>query len=167
MIDLEEIQESQTTIPQHVEVENIFETQSTLSPRRSQRISRPPNRYGFLVEGNEDNLLLDEDPITYKEAISDIDSGKWKEAMKFEMDSMYSNKVWTLVDPPKSIVPIGCKWIYKRNLGGYGKIDTYKARLVVKGYNQTQGIDFEETFSPVAMLKPIWILLAIATYYDY
>ncbi|KAL0362005.1 UNVERIFIED_CONTAM: Retrovirus-related Pol polyprotein from transposon TNT 1-94 [Sesamum calycinum] len=63
---------------------------------------------------------LDNDPKTYGEAMSNIDSGKWIEAIKFEMDSMSLNKVWTLVDPPKGVKPVGCKWVYKLSLwGGY------------------------------------------------
>ncbi|KAL0449173.1 UNVERIFIED_CONTAM: hypothetical protein Slati_1473700 [Sesamum latifolium] len=53
--------------------------------------------------------------------MSDIDSDKWLEAMKFKMDLMGSNQVWTLVDPPKGIKPVGCKWIYKRKLGADGR----------------------------------------------
>ena len=87
--------------------------------------------------------------------------------MKTEIDFMYANQVWTLVDPPEGIVPIGCKWIFKRKIGIDGKVETYKARLVAKGFRQRQGADNEETFSPVAMLKSIRILLAIAAYYDY
>ncbi|KAL0287255.1 UNVERIFIED_CONTAM: hypothetical protein Sradi_7128300, partial [Sesamum radiatum] len=68
---------------------------------KSTRESRPPERYGFI--GLTDQL--DNDPRTYGEAMSDIDSNKWLEAMKFEMDSMGSNQVWTLVDPPKSVRP--------------------------------------------------------------
>ena len=83
------------------------------------------------------------------------------------MDSMYANQVWTLVDPLEGIVPIGCKWIFKRKIGVDGKVETFKARLVVKGFRQRQGVDYEETFSLVAMLKSIQILLAIATHYDY
>ncbi|KAL0355508.1 UNVERIFIED_CONTAM: Retrovirus-related Pol polyprotein from transposon RE2 [Sesamum radiatum] len=99
--------------------------------------------------------------------MSDIDSEKWIEAMKSEMDSMSSNKVWTLVDPPKGVKPVGCKWVYKRKLGADGEVTTYKARLVAKGYTQRPGVDFEETYSPVAMAKSIRIMLAIAAWYDY
>ncbi|KAL0440278.1 UNVERIFIED_CONTAM: Retrovirus-related Pol polyprotein from transposon TNT 1-94 [Sesamum latifolium] len=99
--------------------------------------------------------------------MSDIDLDKWLEAMKSEMDSMGSNQVWTLVDPPKGARPVGCKWVYKRKLGADGEVTAFKARLVVKGYTQRPGVDFEETYSPVAMAKSIQILLAIAAWYDY
>ena len=87
--------------------------------------------------------------------------------MKAEMDSMYANQVWTLVNPLEGIIPIGCKWIFKRKIGADGKVETYKARLVAKGFCQRQGIDYKETFSPVSMLKSIQTLLAVAGYYDY
>ncbi|KAL0440204.1 UNVERIFIED_CONTAM: Retrovirus-related Pol polyprotein from transposon RE2 [Sesamum latifolium] len=110
---------------------------------------------------------FDKDPKTYGEAMSDIDSDKWLEAMKSEMDLMGSNQVWTLVDPPKSVRPVGCKWVYKRKLGANGEVTAFKARLVAKGYTQRSGVDFEKTYSPVAMAKSIQILLAIAAWYDY
>ena len=87
--------------------------------------------------------------------------------MKSKMDSMYSNQVWTLVDALGGVTPIGCKWVYKEKIGADGQVETYKARLVAKGFRQKQGIDYDETFSPVAMLKSIRIMLTIATYHDY
>ena len=87
--------------------------------------------------------------------------------MNSEMDSMYENQVWTLVDPPEGVIPIGCKWVFKRKADMEGNLTTYKARLVAKGYRQKQGIDYDETFSPVAMVKSIRILLAIAAFHDY
>ncbi|KAK4381680.1 Retrovirus-related Pol polyprotein from transposon TNT 1-94 [Sesamum angolense] len=83
------------------------------------------------------------------------------------MDSMSSNQVWTLVDRPKGVRPVGCKWVYKCKIGADGEVATIKARLVAKGYTQRPGVDFEETFSPVAMAKSIRIMLAIAAWYDY
>ncbi|KAL0293565.1 UNVERIFIED_CONTAM: Retrovirus-related Pol polyprotein from transposon RE2 [Sesamum calycinum] len=131
--------------------------------RRLAKVPQPPKRYGFLgVIGQ-----LENDPKTYGEAMSDIDSGKWLEAMKSEMDSMSSNQVWTLVDRPKGVRPVGCKWVYKRKIGADGEVITFKARLVAKGYTQRPGVNFEETFLPVAMGKSIRIMLAIAAWYDY
>ncbi len=62
---------------------------------------------------------------------------------------------------------MGNKWVFKKKIDSDGKVETYKARLVVKGFRQRQGIDYEETFSLVAMHKYIRILLEIAAYYDY
>lgn len=95
------------------------------------------------------------------------DSEKWLKAMKSEIDSMHENQVCNLVDPPESVRPIECKWIYKKKIDIDGNVSIYKARLVAKGFRQIQGVDCDETFSPAAMLKSVRILLAIVAYYDY
>ena len=87
--------------------------------------------------------------------------------MNQEMESMYSNYVWELIDPLKDVRPIGCKWIFKKKIGIDEKVETFKARLVAKGYTQKEGVDHEETFSPMAMLKSIHILLSTATSLHY
>ncbi|KAK4395925.1 hypothetical protein Sango_1746800 [Sesamum angolense] len=65
---------------------------------------------------------LDNDPKAYGEVMSDINSDKWLKAMKFEMDLIGSNQVWTLVDPPKGVKPVGCKWVYKHKLGANSEV---------------------------------------------
>ncbi|KAK1632478.1 hypothetical protein QYE76_006793 [Lolium multiflorum] len=135
-------------------------------PRRSTRERTTPDWYDpclnvMIVDNN------DEDPATYEEAMMSPDSNKWQEAMKFEMGSMYDNKVWTLVDLPDSRKAVENKWIFKRKTDADGNITVYKARLVAKGFRQIQGVDYDETFSPVAKLKSVRILLAIAAFFDY
>ena len=117
----------------------------------------------FLMEdrGHTDN------PNTFDEVMFDIDSEKMVDAMKSKIDSIHLNQVWTLVDPHENIVPIECKQIYKRKIGTNCKVETYKARLMAKDYSQCKGIDYQKIFSPVAMLKSICTLLAVAAYYDY
>ena len=101
-------------------------------------------------------MLLDHDePTNYEEAMMSPDFDKWLEAMKSEMGSMYENKVWTLVDLPDDWQAIENKWIFKKKTDADGNVTVYKARLVAKGFRQVQGIDYDETFSPVAMLKSV------------
>ncbi|KAK8600808.1 hypothetical protein V6N12_050656 [Hibiscus sabdariffa] len=171
-IELEEVQQQQDTEPEVERFSQTVEENSTdleTRPlRRSTRECHEPERYGFLVTTHGDVILVDHDePKTYQEAVSSPDSEKWLEAMRSEMDSMSDNQVWTLVEPPEGIKPIGCKWVFKKKTDMDGNVQTYKGRLVAKGYRQIHGIDYDETFSPVAMFKSIRILLAIAAFHDY
>jgi hypothetical protein len=95
------------------------------------------------------------------------DSEKWLGAMKSEIESMHGNHVWNLVDPIDGVRPVECKWIFKKKIDMDGNVRIHKARLVAKRFKQIQGIDHDETFLPVAMLKSIRILLAIAAFYNY
>ncbi|KAJ9541567.1 hypothetical protein OSB04_028073 [Centaurea solstitialis] len=90
-----------------------------------------------------------------------------REAMKAEMQSMYDNQVWELTDLPQHCKAVGRKWVFKKKTDMDGNVHTFKARLVAKGFTQTHGIDYDETFSPVAMLKSIRILMAISAYFNY
>src|SRR4051812_36218744 len=80
---------------------------------------------------------------------------------------MYAKKVWTLVDIPENRKAVKNKWIFKKKTDADGNVSVYKSQLDAKGFRQIQGVDYKETFSPVAMIKSIWILLAIASYHDY
>ena len=101
-------------------------------------------------------MLLDNtEPASYGEAMVGPYSDKWLEAMKSEIGSMYENEVWTLTDMPDDRRAIENKWIFKKKMDADGNITIYKARLVAKGYRQVQGLDYDETFSPVAKLKSV------------
>ena len=112
-------------------------------------------------------MLLDHDePMNYEEAMMSPDSAKLLEAMKSEMRSMYENKVWTLVDLPDDRRAIENKWIFKRKTDADSSVIIYKARIVAKGFRQVQGVDYDERFSLVSMLKSVRIMLAIAAFYE-
>ena len=133
--------------------------------RRSTRVRNATEFYGQLV--NAVMLGEHDEPANYKEAVEGPESEKWLEAMRSEIDSMYANKVWTLVDIPEDRKAVENKWIFKKKTDADGNVSIYKARLVAKGFRQIQGVDYDETFSPVAMLKSIWMLLSIVAYFDY
>ena len=83
-----------------------------------------------------------------------------------EMDSIMSNGTWEIVDRPYGCKPIGCKWVFKKKLRPDGTIERYKARLVAKCYTQKEGEDFFDTYSPVARLTTIRVLLSLPASYD-
>ncbi|XP_019459990.1 PREDICTED: uncharacterized protein LOC109359750 [Lupinus angustifolius] len=99
--------------------------------RRSTRSNHAPDRLNLMVLdaiANED-YHSDDDPKCYEEAMQSLDHEKCQEAMESEMESMKPNKVWTLVEASKDIKPIGCKWVYKKTIGAYGKVETYKKTI--------------------------------------
>ncbi|WVZ83046.1 LOW QUALITY PROTEIN: hypothetical protein U9M48_030230 [Paspalum notatum var. saurae] len=82
--------------------------------------------------------------------------------MHEELENFERNHVWDLVEPPPNYRPIGNKWVFKNKQGENGMVVRNKARLVAQGFCQKKGIDYEETFAPVARLEAIRILLAFA-----
>ena len=83
--------------------------------------------------------------------------------MHEELENFERNQVWTLVDPPRDVNVIGTKWIFKNKQGEDGEVVRNKAHLIAQGCSQVEGLDFGETFAPVAYLEVIRILLSFAT----
>ncbi|GJV90694.1 gag-pol polyprotein [Tanacetum coccineum] len=86
---------------------------------------------------------------TLQEALNNPDASFWEEAMQEEMEALHKKKTWELVPLPGGRKPIGNKWVYKIKRNGDDQVERYRARLVVKGYAQKEGIDFNEIFSLV------------------
>ncbi|GKF06906.1 retrotransposon protein, putative, ty1-copia subclass, partial [Tanacetum coccineum] len=146
----------------------INEPQSDIVPiRSSTRTRNALNRMCLYIDAEENELGDLGEPANYKAVLLDPESDKWLNAMNVEMQSMKDNEVWDLVKLPLNSKTVGSKWLFKKKTDMDGVVHTYKARLVTKGYTQTLGIDYEETFSPVADIRAIRILIAIAAYYDF
>ena len=99
------------------------------------------------------------EPSKVDEALGD---DQWIIAMQEELNQFERNQVWELVPRSTDKHIIGTRWVFKNKLDENGIIVRNKARLVGQGYNQEEGIDFEETFAPVARLEAIRLLLAYA-----
>ena len=82
------------------------------------------------------------------------------------MDSLDENETWTLVPRPNNVNIVGNKWVFKVKCKSDGSVDRHKARLVAQGFSQTQGVDFDEVFSPVVRMAAIRSLLALANAHD-
>jgi hypothetical protein len=134
-------------------VENDDET-----PKRSKR-QRTAKSFGddFIVH------LVDDTPSSISEAYASSDADYWKEGVRSAMDSILANGTWGIVDRPYGCKPIGHKWVFKKKLRPDGTIEKYKASLVAKGYTQKEGKDFFDTYSPMARLTTIRVLLSLAT----
>ncbi|GKA59734.1 retrovirus-related pol polyprotein from transposon TNT 1-94 [Tanacetum coccineum] len=101
------------------------------------------------------------EPTSYREAVTSLEGHHWKEAIKSEIDSILQNHTWELVDLPPGCTPLGYKWIFKKKMKADGTIDKYKARLVIKGYRQREGLDYFDNYLPVKRITSIRMVLAI------
>ena len=81
--------------------------------------------------------------------------------MNEEMRALLQNETWEIVELPRDKKIVGCRWVYTLKCKPYGSLDRYKAQLVARGYTQTYGIDYQETFAPVAKINTIRILLSL------
>ncbi|GKC14816.1 zinc finger, CCHC-type containing protein, partial [Tanacetum coccineum] len=147
-------------------------------PRKGKRV-RKAKPYGsdfqlYLVERSRDQVgsqysycySIEEDPRTYNEAMQSRDAAFWKEAINDEIGSIMENNTWVLSDLPPGCKPLGCKWIFKRKVKVARTIDKFKARLVIQGCRQKEGIDYFDTYAPIARITTIRLLLALATIHN-
>lgn len=103
-------------------------------------------------------------PTNVSEALT---KKEWRNAMREEMSALEKNKTWEVVDKPRGTNIVDCKWIFTVKYNADGSLERYKARLVAKGYTQTYGVDYQETFAPVAKMNTVRILLALAAHFDW
>nr|GFB68041.1 putative retrotransposon Ty1-copia subclass protein [Tanacetum cinerariifolium] len=146
----------------------IDKPQSDIVPiRRSTKTRHTPYHMCLYIDADENELGDLGEPANYKAALLDPESKKWLNAMNVETQSMKDNEVWVLVELPPIGKTVGSKWLFMKKTDVNGNVHIYKARLVAKGYTQTLWIDYEETFSLVADIRAVRILIAIGAYYDY
>ncbi|RVW61178.1 Retrovirus-related Pol polyprotein from transposon RE2 [Vitis vinifera] len=116
------------------------------------RLSSPYSAFVFAIS----SISL---PKSTPEALS---HPGWRQAMIDEIAALHSNGTWDLVVLPSGKSTVGCRWVYTVKVGPDGQVDHLKARLVAKGYTQVYGSDYGDTFSPVAKIASVRLLLSMA-----
>lgn len=144
------------------ELERPVETQSNL-PIRSTRVPNV-NRDDFHLYLTEESTA--EIPETVEEALASLDNKHCVNTLEEKHRSLVANNTWTEVDLPIGQKTLNTKWVFKKKEDSSGNIQRYKARLVAKGCGQVEGIDFQETYSPVVRYASIRFLCALAVKYD-
>ncbi|KAG8478350.1 hypothetical protein CXB51_028073 [Gossypium anomalum] len=146
--------------------------QYSIAKNRTRREIKPPKKYAeadlvtYALNVAED-IVTNQEPSNYSEAISCEDSEKWMFAMQEEMESLHKNKTWVLVKLLKGKKTVRCQWVFKKKKGTPGVEEPrYKARLVGKGYSQVLGVDFIDVFSPVVKHSSIQVFLSIVAMHD-
>ena len=151
--------------PSHLK-DYVCNSSNTLAASFTSGISYPISSFHSFdyLSSNHKSFSLsithDTEPKNYEEACK---NENWKLAMQTELDALAHNGTWVMVELPPHVKPIGSRWVYKVKHRADGSVERYKARLVAKGYNQVEGLDFFDTFSPVAKLSTVRVLLAIAS----
>lgn len=153
-------------------IQNVEATSEPSAPLRIQRIHPPElmigdihervtrSKFTSLDSHAHSTFVASFEPNDVSHALSDE---SWINAMHEELENFEQNKVWTLVERPHEHNVIGTKWVFKNKQSEDGVVVRNKARLVAQGFSQVEGLDFGETFAPVARLEAIRILLAFAT----
>ena len=108
--------------------------------------------------------LINKEPDTVQEGLNDRN---WYKAIKEEYEALIRNETWSLVPPPAECKIVGNKWVFRVKQNSDDSIAKYKARLVAKGFQQTEGIDYFETFSPVIKASTVRVILSLAAMHSW
>ena len=141
-------------LPPATSVTNPHSSTHPMQTRAKSGIFKPKLFHHTLV-----NDYLTTEPPTYKIASQ---LPQWQDAMTSEFQALQRQNTWTLVPSSSNQNLVGCRWVYKLKRNSDGSIARYKARLVAKGYHQQQGMDYDETFSPVVKPATVRLILSIA-----
>jgi hypothetical protein len=111
-------------------------------------------------------VAFSKEPQTVQEVLNNEDAKKWEMAMQEEYDSLVVNNIWSLVPLFDGRKPISCKWVFKIKHGVDGEVERYKARFMARSFTQTFGVDYNETFAPVAKFVFTRYILALTAIKD-
>jgi hypothetical protein len=126
-----------------------------------------PNFNNPVMDSNEEvlntsrNILDDKESKFYRQAISGTNADLWHSAIEAEMDALWHNYTWDMVDRPTHRKIVDSKWVFKIKRLSDGSVAKFKARLVAKGFSQIQGQDYDETFAPVVRFNSLRLPLPI------
>jgi hypothetical protein len=107
------------------------------------------------------------DPLTVREALSRAEADEWRDAILSELDSMDAADVWDLVPLPDGKTAIGSKFVFRTKYDAQGNVTRRKARLVAQGFTQQYGVDYLETYAPVARFASIRAILSMVAHHDW
>ncbi|RVW40082.1 Retrovirus-related Pol polyprotein from transposon RE1 [Vitis vinifera] len=148
---------SQSTCGQYIDSNSSLPEENIGEDRAGEGLS--PSYRAFATSLDDTQV-----PNTIQEAFK---ISEWKKAVQDEIDALEKNGTWTITDLPVGKRPVGCKWIFTIKYKADGSVERFKARLVARGFTQSYGIDYQETFAPVAKLNTIRILLSLAVNQDW
>jgi Reverse transcriptase (RNA-dependent DNA polymerase)/Integrase core domain len=143
--------------------EVVGDIPGTFTTTRSGRVSRKPPPDHTARKATVESHPV---PQSYQQYLNSNQKIDWTKAMNDEMDGLLDNKTWDLVKLEKGVKPIGNKWVYSQKTNADGSLEKLKARLVVLGNMQKEGIDYNETFAPVLHFNSLRTLLAVAVEED-
>ena len=158
-----QLDEGQTSDSQ-MESEGDFDDENVEGT--SVRVRKPPlwlqDYVTYFVSGYQDQG----EPATFVEAMNSSERKEWQAAIERELQAFNENEAWVVVDKPKDKRIVGCRWVFKKKKDSNGDVNCYRARLVARGYTQTKGVDYQETFAPVVKLSCLRMLFSMSARLD-